>query len=146
MKARPERFPPDDPREWLNRARSSLALAKSRVPDAYWEDLCFEAQQAAEKALKAVLLHRGIKFPYVHDLGRLLALLGEDRANLPTAVLQAGGLTRYAVVTRYPGAVRPLSEDDYRDALAVATAMLSWAESQVRSQTDEKSPAGSSFS
>jgi len=22
----PERFPPDDPREWLNRARSSLAL------------------------------------------------------------------------------------------------------------------------
>ena len=48
----PERRPPDDPREWLNRARSNLALAKSLVPEAYLEDLCFEAQQAAEKAIK----------------------------------------------------------------------------------------------
>ena len=47
----PERYPPDDPREWLNRARSSLAMAKNRIPDAYLEDLCFEAQQAAEKAV-----------------------------------------------------------------------------------------------
>lgn len=25
----PERFPPDDPREWLNRARSNLVRAKT---------------------------------------------------------------------------------------------------------------------
>ena len=30
---RPERFPPDDPREWMNRARSNLALAKNRVAE-----------------------------------------------------------------------------------------------------------------
>ena len=52
----PERFPPDDPREWWNRARSSLALAKTRPPEAYQEDLCSEAQQAAEKAIKALLI------------------------------------------------------------------------------------------
>ena len=51
----PERFPADDPREWMNRARSSLAIAKNRVPQAYLEDLCFEAQQAAEKAAEAVI-------------------------------------------------------------------------------------------
>ena len=45
-----ERFPPDDPREWLNRAKSNLAQARARVPGAYLEDLCFGAQQAAEKA------------------------------------------------------------------------------------------------
>jgi hypothetical protein len=51
------RFPPDDPREWLNRARSSLAKAAAAdIPEVYREDLCFDAQQAAEKALKAVLL------------------------------------------------------------------------------------------
>ena len=27
----PERFPPDDPREWLNRANSNLALAKQNA-------------------------------------------------------------------------------------------------------------------
>ena len=52
---RPERFPPDDPREWMNRARSNLALAKNRVAEAYLEDLCFEAQQAAEKAVMEAL-------------------------------------------------------------------------------------------
>lgn len=48
----PERYLPDDPREWLNRAKSNLAMAKSRVPEVYLEDLCFEAQQPAEKAIK----------------------------------------------------------------------------------------------
>ena len=48
----PERFPPDDPREWLNRAGSNLAMAKNRTPGAYLEDLCFQGQQAAEKAVK----------------------------------------------------------------------------------------------
>ena len=47
----PERFPPDDPREWLNRARSNLARAKVSVSGAYLEDLCFDAQQASEKAI-----------------------------------------------------------------------------------------------
>ena len=82
----PEHFSPDDPREWLNRAKSNLALAKSRVPDAYLEDLCFEAQQAAEKAIKAVLLALEIDYPYTHDLAHLLSLLeeiGRDRGNRP---------------------------------------------------------------
>ena len=51
----PERFPPDDPREWINRARSNLIKAANRVPGVYLEDLCFDAQQAAEKAVKALL-------------------------------------------------------------------------------------------
>ena len=53
---RPERFPSDDPREWLNRARSNLARARDRAAEVYLEDLCFDAQQAAEKAIKAVMI------------------------------------------------------------------------------------------
>jgi|KBSSwiStaDraftv2_1062776.scaffolds.fasta_scaffold558223_3 hypothetical protein len=39
----PERRPPDDPREWLNRAKSNLGRAKAdiRLPGVYLEDLCF---------------------------------------------------------------------------------------------------------
>ena len=44
-----KRYPPTDPRERLNRARSNLALAKSDTVGALLEDLCFEAQQAAER-------------------------------------------------------------------------------------------------
>lgn len=61
----PERRQPDDPVEWLNRARSNLQRARLdvRLDDVYLEDLCFDAQQAAEKAIKAVMIHRGIDFP-----------------------------------------------------------------------------------
>lgn len=127
----PERFPPDDPREWLNRARSSLAQAKNRVPDVYLEDLCFDAQQAAEKAIKAVMIRRCVEFPYVHDLDRLLSLLEEDGEVVPVAVRQSDELTRYAVVTRYPTAVRPVSEPEYRQAVAIAEAVVAWAEKRV---------------
>ncbi|MFQ5880960.1 MAG: HEPN domain-containing protein [Candidatus Methylomirabilales bacterium] len=45
----PERHLPEDPREWLNRARSNLVRAKTKRKGVYLEDLCFDAQQAAEK-------------------------------------------------------------------------------------------------
>ena len=123
-----ERFSPDDPREWLNRARSNLALAKNRVPDAYLEDLCFEAQQAAEKAIKSKLIEVGIDFPYVHDLARLLSLLEETGQSLPDIVRRAGELTPYAMFTRYPAPARAVTEEEYRAAVEVAEAVILWAE------------------
>jgi HEPN domain-containing protein len=68
----PKRYSPEDPREWLNRARSNLALAKAKRKGVYLEDLCFDAQQAAEKAIKAVLIKVDVDFPYAHDLAELL--------------------------------------------------------------------------
>ena len=85
----PERFPPDDPREWLNRARSNLAMAGNRVPGAYLEDLCFQAQQAAEKAVKAVMILRNIDFPYVHNLALLLSMLEENGEDVPDRIRRA---------------------------------------------------------
>ena len=127
----PERFPPDDPREWLNRARSNLVRAKTRVPGAYLEDLCFDAQQAAEKAIKAVMILRVIEFPYVHDLDRLLSVLEEDGEPIPIAVRRSVELTKYAVVTRYPMGVRPVSEREYLEATDIAEAVVGWAEGRI---------------
>ena len=126
-----ERFPPDDPREWLNRARSSLSRAKVKTTEAYLEDLCFDAQQAAERAIKAVLIKRGIAFPYIHDLARLLTLLEEAQEDIPEAVKQAEELTRYAVVTRYPGLAEPVTETYYQEAVSQAEAVVRWAEKQI---------------
>ena len=91
----PERFAPDDPREWLNRARSNLALANSRISGAYLEDLCFDAQQAAEKAIKAVMIARDIDFPYMHDLGSLLTLLEENGETIPEAGRSRGDVAHH---------------------------------------------------
>ena len=126
-----ERFPPDDPREWMNRARSDLTQAKSQVPGVYFENLCFNAQQAAEKAIKAVMITRNIEFPYVHDLARLLSLLEDGGEVIPETIRRAGELTDYATITRYPGEIRPVTEVEYREAIAIAEAVVHWAEEQI---------------
>ena len=136
----PERFPPDDPREWLNRARSNFAMARNRVPDAYLEDLCFGAQQAAEKAIKAVMISRNIDFPYVHNLALLLSILEEDRENVPNEVRRATRLTLYAVDTRYPGVEQPVSEQDYRDAIEIAEAVIQWAADRLSPEPGNSQP------
>ncbi len=127
----PERFPPDDPREWLNRAKSNLALAKNRVPGAYLEDLCFEAQQAAEKAIKAVMIKRNIEYPYVHDLARLLSLLEKAGEIIPDEIRKAEELTPYAVITRYPGTTRPATVQEYEKAVEMAEAVIKWIEESL---------------
>ena len=74
-------MPPDpssigSPESWSKRARSNLARAKlPKLDEALWGDYCFDAQQAAEKALKALLLFNNIPFRFVHDIAELLTLL-----------------------------------------------------------------------
>ena len=116
-------------REWLLRAKSNLARAKQSKPvDALWEDVCFDAQQAAEKAVKAVLLWRDVTFPYVHDIEALLTALQRAGHEVSEEMWDADDLSRYAVETRYPGAAPPVSEADYRHAVILAERVVRWAE------------------
>ena len=122
-----KRFPPDDPREWLNRARSNLVRSSQHsLPNIYLEDLCFDAQQASEKALKALCIHRDIDFPYVHDLAKLLTLLEQAGVTVPGEVQEAGRLTRYAIATRYPGLAEPVTEEEHKEAVALAERVVQW--------------------
>jgi len=124
-----DRFAPDDPREWLNRARSNLIRAREgiRIPDIYLEDLCFDAQQAAEKAIKGVLISRNTPFPYVHDLARLMSVLQQSGLQVPSEVLQAARLTRFAVAHRYPGTTEEVTRAEFDEAVSIATQAVEWA-------------------
>jgi HEPN domain-containing protein len=126
-----KRRPPNDPREWLNRAQSNLARAQSPLPHAYLEDHCFDAEQAAEKAIKAVFMALGLAFPYIHDLGRLLTLLAQASVRIPKYVQEADQLTRFAVDARYPGLSSPVTKREHQRAVRIATRVLRWAIRQV---------------
>jgi len=128
-----QRFAPDDAREWVNRARSSLAKAglASDIDVVYLEDLCFDAQQAADKAIKAVLIYLGIGFPYVHDLAGLVALVEQAGVPMPPPVARAPALSDYAVEPRYPGLAESVTQQEYEEALAVANAVVRWAEGVI---------------
>lgn len=123
----PGRYLPDDPREWLNRAHSDLSLAKVEAQGIYLEDLCFHAQQAAEKAIKALLIKHNIEFPYVHDIAGLLTLLEQAGQDVPGPIKEAERLTRFAVFTRYPGIAPPVTHEEYAQAIAVAEHVVCWA-------------------
>lgn len=128
-------MPPEcgSPREWLQRARAGLALARVPLPEgAFLEDLCFHAQQAAEKSLRAVLLPVGVEFPHVHSLHRLFDLLPAS-VPCPEALREAERLTDYAVQSRYPSDAPPVSQDEYREALRLAAAVVEWAEATLES-------------
>lgn len=120
---------PSSPQAWIERAESSLALARMQGEGIDLEDLCYQAQQSAEKALKAVFLARGARYPYSHNIDLLLQGLEALGLEIPEPVDSATQLTRYAVDTRYPAFFDPVSEAEYRQALRMAEAVLAWVRS-----------------
>jgi HEPN domain-containing protein len=127
-----DRSIPGSPQEWLARARGDLALARAPLPPGgFYEYLCFHAQQAAEKALKAVYLHYGWIFRYVHDPEELITGLQQNGLRVPEAVEDAVVLTSYAFEAQYPGLAEPVSEEEYRQAIELAQMVVRWAEEMI---------------
>lgn len=135
-----ERLPPDRPEAWLAHARSDLRIAEACIEGVFLEDLCYHAQQAAEKALKAVLLAKNGSFPYTHNLAELVYRLQCLGVQVPQTILDAVGLTSYAVERRYPGFDQELTEQDRRLATGMAASVLEWAHGEVARLT--RSAAG----
>ena len=124
---------PDNPHAWLARAHSNLKLAEiGNQQDVFLEDLCFEAQQAAEKAFKAVCVYFKVEFPKTHSLGALTGLLEQAGVKVPPELIDADLLTYFAVQTRYPGWDEAVSEAEYLHALSTARQVLSWAEAVLQ--------------
>ena len=121
------------PSEWLRRAKSNLIRAKQPKPEeVLWEDLCFDAQRAVEKALKGLLLFYGIPFRFVHDIAELLTRLEQGGISLPEDVRRAAALSDYAVVARYPGPMESVTEEEYQQAIALAEITVCWVEQLIQ--------------
>lgn len=131
---------PSDAQEWLRRARSNLALATQAPTRAeiLYEDLCFEAQQAAEKAAKAILVARQRDFRKTHDIGELLDLIANEGVRVPAAVGEARRLTSYAVGSRYPRFGEDVDPEEWREATAIAERVVRWAELVIASSSERK--------
>jgi len=119
---------PGSAADWLRFARSDLGIAQGPPsPGVLLEMLCFHAQQAVEKSVKAVLLAHGIGFPRTHNLRILFDLL-PPMIPRPGEVEEAIGLSDYAATSRYPGEYEPVSEEDYQRAVRLAERVVLWAE------------------
>ena len=98
---------------WLEKARRDLITAERGLgaESPFTDIVCFHAQQATEKYLKAYLLWHEIEFPRTHALEDLVLLAAEKDRGFLSLKDEATTLTPYAVETRYPEFEVPLLED-----------------------------------
>lgn len=114
---------------WLRQAKKDFEVAKDLYSQSHYYASAFFCQQAAEKALKAIVLKGQDEVPRSHDifaLSRKLKLAKE----LQNCCIE---LTPLYAASRYPDAA---NEEDYTQKdcarfIECAEAILKWAEKQL---------------
>jgi HEPN domain-containing protein len=90
-------------KNWLFRANEDIAVINTLFesgPELYASSICFHAQQAAEKFLKAFLVFHNIDFPKTHDLDFLL--IECKKIDHEGFDIDLGSLTDLGISLRYP--------------------------------------------
>lgn len=116
----------------LRKARDEAQVVRSVRADPEVADwiVGFHAQQAIEKALKAVLTVLGIRYGRTHDLGALLELLSEAHIEAPDWISEAAVLNPFGVALRYA----ELDVDQPLDRAAImplVARVVAWATDRV---------------
>lgn len=87
--------------DWLRQAQRDLEVARTTSQAGQFDWACFAAQQAAEKALKALYQHHHAE-GWGHVLARLVEGLVADEAELAQYIDRAKQLDKLYIPTRYP--------------------------------------------
>jgi len=123
-------------KRWLDFAHQDLRMAELAMTEALYNQVCFHAQQCAEKAIKGLLVHQGQTPPRTHRLGDLLGLL--DPNPFAEQRLEVQLLDRFYIPARYPDALPgSLPEglpnaQDAQEALTVAEKIIAQVEQLVQ--------------
>jgi HEPN domain-containing protein len=118
---------------WWTLSRSDWRVAHvvAELNPPEWHLVCFLAQQAAEKALKALLEARDLPVPRTHDLRVIAERLGaghDAEAVIEAAIL----LSVYGVGPRYPSVTGEATAEQARAALDAARVVCDWADEALR--------------
>jgi len=90
-------------KNWIFRANEDIAVIENLFksePELFASSICYHAQQAVEKFLKAYLVFQNIDFPKTHDLDFLL--LECKKIDNKVFDIDFGSLTDFGVSIRYP--------------------------------------------
>ena len=107
-------------RVWFDQACADLAAAEDSAATGHNEWACFQAQQAGEKALKAVLYAQGRTSIVTHSLRRLVRESAATDVGFADLDEQARLLDQHYIPTRYPNGLdsetTPSAYYDEKDA------------------------------
>jgi HEPN domain-containing protein len=113
---------PNRAADWLTQARRDLELARHAAAGAFHEWACFASQQAAEKALKALVTARNGE-PRGHSIVTLARALPAADAPAGELLDAARRLDRYYIPARYPNGFDRGAPRDYFSATDATAAI-----------------------
>jgi HEPN domain-containing protein len=116
----------DRSRDWMAQAERDLRHARNARDDGDHEWACFAAQQAADKAVKALAVRLGGE-PWGHSVTALLQALPDTVRPEAVLVDQAKALDKHYIQPRYPSGFDTGAPGDYY-AQAEADAAIADAE------------------
>lgn len=93
------------------------------------ENVYFLAQQALEKALKAVLCWHGQPVPFIPDISALVTLVGAIKE--PPFGYDLNDLTEFAALRRYLEGFEEHSTEEVQEVLEAVKEALKWCRSQT---------------
>ncbi len=101
--------------DWFRQAEADLRHARHALEDGDFEWSCFAAQQAAEKALKAVFQKLGMD-AWGHTLTALIGNLPPSIQTSPKLIDYAKMLDKHYIPTRYPNGFESGAPTDFYTA------------------------------
>jgi HEPN domain-containing protein len=109
---------PERSKDWINQAIKDLSTAEEMMRNESFEWSCFVAQQAAEKAVKAVFQELNA-VAWGHSIFDLIRILSKKMVVSEKLLNCARSLDKYYIPTRYPNSFESGSPYEYftrRDA------------------------------
>jgi HEPN domain-containing protein len=129
-----------DVREWLRRALEDIRWAHYAYEGHFLLQACFGCQQAAEKALKALLLAYNQPLERTHSLPRLLELCEPFVPDLNQFGDSLTVLDVYYAPTRYADVAHEIdyTEERVLDALARAEEVVQFLQQRIEARLEER--------
>lgn len=126
---------------WLSYAKSDLDAAYTLLDsgDFFPRQICFLAQQAGEKSLKAILVFLDMKFPKTHDLDHIRELIPEGwevKEKFP----ELYELSVWAVESRYPGHTPDVVEREARETLLLSEMVFDAVKVELEEKIQKNEP------
>lgn len=127
--------PKGEAARWLEQAKCDFAAAEKIFGQELWWVACFQAQQAAEKAVKAFLYSKGKRSVLGHSVADLVDDASSYEPSFADLSESALRLDRFYIPTRYPNGLpggipaKAYDEADARQAVDLAREILAFVES-----------------
>lgn len=122
---------------WFRQSEHDLDDARYARDGKRWNLACFLTQQAAEKAIKAVIYNHGAEAAWGHSIAELCRDAAETDPDFESLRISASPLDKYYIPTRYPNGLpggipaEAFDEDDARRALELATHVIDFVRNRI---------------